>query len=393
MIHTHFDLTFTASSPAALDKFQKIVSVYLSARAAMPDQLDQYLEAEPEMPIARCLKAYNLKLAAHPKFNDLIEENVAKAQQLYDIANERERQHIDALLAWSQGNTPDALNRFEDILSTYPPDTIALRMAHYLHFYNGIGADMAASTARCLEAYPEAHPHRSFVLGMHAFGLEEAGQLTEAKHLAAQGVEVQPNDLWSIHAYAHALYSERAHQEGIQWLERHNEALNGANNFRFHLVWHRALHELHLGNSQACLSIYDKELASSTGDDFYLDMCNNVSLLWRLEHAGIDVGERWQDLARVAEIHTDDRELLFASLHYLLALNCAEAPTTSEKTRAISAWAEQSDFGGNLCRAIGVPLSNLITARHVPEHFTATDIIPIGGSRAQRELFELMLAS
>src|SRR3546814_2059371 len=52
----------------------------------------------------------------------------------------------------------------------------------------------------------------------------------------------------------------------------------------------------------------------------YLDVCNAASMLWRLEMYGVDIGNRWKDLTEVSLRHVDDHDLVFVSLHYLMAL-------------------------------------------------------------------------
>jgi hypothetical protein len=40
------------------------------------------------------------------------------------------------------------------------------------------------------------------------------------------------------------------------------------------------------------LDLYDLHIRADETDD-YLDMANAISLLWRLDEGGVEVGERW----------------------------------------------------------------------------------------------------
>jgi hypothetical protein len=49
----------------------------------------------------------------------------------------------------------------------------------------------------------------------------------------------------------------------------------------------------------------------------------HVALLWRLEQAGGDVADRWEEPADQAQGHLDDHLLVFGDVHYLMALTPA----------------------------------------------------------------------
>ena len=284
-----------------------------------------------------------------------------------------------------------ALGIFEHIVSDYPEDIIALRMAHYLHFYNGRGDDMHASTGRAIGYWSESHPHYGFLCGMHAFGLEEDRKFECAEHYGRLGVDYHQADLWSIHAVDHVMYSQGRHEEGLTWLNKNRQSSIQANNFRFHLNWHEGIHQIELGNFDAALGMYDEHLAASINDDFYLDMCNNVALLWRLEISGVNVGKRWNELAEVAYPHQNDCELLFATAHYQLAVQRVMPDTAMSAYQSLQKWGTQDGHGAHMCRELGLDLAAHIL--ELPNVARKSEITPsaleqIGGSRAQRELFE-----
>ncbi len=83
------------------------------------------------------------------------------------------------------------------------------------------------------------------------------------------------------------------------------------------------------------LRLYDEEIRAEPTDD-YRDIANGASLLARLELAGIPVGSRWEELAAKAEARIEDRRLVFADLHYLLALIGAAARTAPGRWRTTS---------------------------------------------------------
>ncbi|MEQ9452186.1 MAG: hypothetical protein RJQ07_11435 [Pseudomonadales bacterium] len=390
MQFSDFELEFTASSAAHVSALQSAVAAYLAASADLPAQLDELLSDDPDMPLALCFQGYLLKLAAHPGLQPTITEIVQRAARSAAHANRREQQHIHALQAWDSGDVNTALACLEAITDEYPQDMIALRLAHYMHFYNGSGAAMAASTGKVLDQWPVAHPHYSFLLGMHAFGLEEQADYRGAAHYAQAALAINRHDLWSIHAMAHVYYMQHQHDQGLQWLADQADVMPGTNNFRHHLSWHQALHHLACEDYAAVLAVYDSALAASTGDDFYLDMCNNAAILWRLEAARVDVGDRWQPLAELASQHVADRELVFASLHYLLPLIRTASPAARAFMQGLNEWADDETHQAQVVRAVGLPVAERLLATQQHEFPPAESLHRLGGSKAQRELFALV---
>ena len=99
------------------------------------------------------------------------------------------------------------------------------------------------------------------------------------------------------------------------------------NNFRYHVWWHKALLHMDKGEFDVALGLYDARIRADKTDD-YRDISNATSLLMRLELEGVDVGPRWHELADLAEARTDDGCLVFADLHYMLALTGARESRT-----------------------------------------------------------------
>ena len=67
------------------------------------------------------------------------------------------------------------------------------------------------------------------------------------------------------------------------------------------------------------LAVYDREVRAESTDE-YLDIANAASVLWRLEQANVDVGQRWLELAERASTHMQDHLFVFADLHYMMAI-------------------------------------------------------------------------
>ena len=163
------------------------------------------------------------------------------------------------------------------------------------------------------------HPHLGYLLGCLAFALEETGAYREAERLGERALERSPRDAWGLYAILHAHEMTGRPKQGAEFLDAHVGSFAHCNNFGYHLFWHQALFRIELGDLDGALRLYDDRVRCGKTDDFR-DIANAVSLLARLELAGVDVGCRWDELGDLAGRRIEDRSLVFASLHYALAL-------------------------------------------------------------------------
>jgi hypothetical protein len=135
--------------------------------------------------------------------------------------------------------------------------------------------------------------------------------------------------------------------------------------------------------------------------DDLLDISNAVSLLWRLEQAGVDVGARWEELGDRSQVHLDDHLLVFGDLHYLTALAAAGRRDGALRLlESLSHYAVSSHESEALvAKEPGLAMARAVIAARRGDHAEVMrelavvrgKIWRIGGSHAQRDLFEEML--
>jgi hypothetical protein len=183
---------------------------------------------------------------------------------------------------------------------------------------------------------------------------------------------------------------------GLAWLARRRRGFTRLNNFFRHLAWHEALFRLARGEFDAVLALYDGELRAERTDD-YRDVANAASLLWRLERRGIRAGDRWEELADIAERRVQDSALVFASLHYLLSLKGAgREPVIAEMLARMRRGAgAKDDTQSRILSEVGLPLAEIVAApERIGDEAAAIGVrlARIGGSGAQRQVFHMVLA-
>tara|TARA_R110002111_G_scaffold64436_4_gene106112 strand:+ start:114 stop:1298 length:1185 start_codon:yes stop_codon:yes gene_type:complete len=384
------------SSSDSAHTFEQILTLYLSSKNNVMSELETLIDNDPEMPMAHLLRCYLLKMASDPRLSRETNTALHNANKL--PLNDREQLHSAALTAWLAGNTASAIRILEQLLQQFPLDTLALKVAHHLHFYSGNANNMSDSVARVLDHYPLDHPFYGYVLGMHSFGLEESGQYRAAETFGRRAVDLNPDDQWAAHAVAHVMQMQSRFADGVEWTNQVLPTWRDSNNFIFHVHWHQALFYLGQNNLEAALEVYDQTLVAPLQDDFYLDVCNAASLLWKLEILGSDVGDRWLALQDYADRALDD-ELIFCTLHYLMVpAKLGDQKHVRAALDQLQVWKQQSSTQSKIIEEVGEPLALAICdlgAGRFTQALTqlssvAPDIHRIGGSHAQRHLFDDM---
>ena len=304
----------------------------------------------------------------------------------------RERSFIGAVQAWIDGDVLRSVFVLEQHVRDYPRDLVALKLAHYHLFNLGDSPGMLRLALACLpEAADVAYLH-----GMLAFGWEQCHLLEPAEASARRAIAMERTEPWAHHALAHVMLTQGRLHEGHQFLREVSGSWVGLNSFMVtHNWWHQALFALELGRHDEVLSVYDRQVWG-VAKDYSQDEVNAVSLLARLELAGVDVGDRWQDLADHLVQHVADQVLPFLDMQYLYGLARAGRPQADQLLRNIEAHAAQVAPGlQHAWQRVCVPASRGLLAHARGEWQRAVDEIgqalprlaDIGGSHAQRDLF------
>jgi tetratricopeptide (TPR) repeat protein len=236
--------------------------------------------------MGHCLQGYFCLLASTVTMLAAAWQSLSAAEGHVQELTARERTHIAALRAWYTGDVVTACRLWDDILLTAPTDILALRLHHFVTFWMGHPYALRDGVARVFSAWDEQTPGYSYVLGMYAFGLEEAGSYAAAEAYGKQAVRLNPADLWAMHAVAHVLEMQGRLHEGIVWMDYAPHAWAERNAMKSHLWWHLALFSLELGDYDRVLAIYDEAICQEK-PAFYIEIQNAASLLLRLEFQGV----------------------------------------------------------------------------------------------------------
>lgn len=396
-------LTVTATALDTVELLDAAVAAYLGMRRDVSDRAEALVRADPDCPLGHCLSGY---LSMHAgKRSTLADAQKALARAKAASGGRyasRESLHVGALEAWLTGDLVGALDRWEQVLREHPTDILAVRLAQFITSYLGRSQGIRDSVERVLPAWAPGMPGYGFLLGCQAYGLEEAGEYGRAERVGRAAVDENPEDLWANHAVAHVMEMQGRPREGIAWVHNSRQQWQRCGNFVRHLWWHCCLYHLMLLECDRVLELYDQEVRAESTDE-YLDIANSAALLWRLEQLGVSVGERWEELARRAQSHIEDHLFVFADLHYMLA---AAGGSSQEIVSAFldscAQYAKTGPHTGTEARVmqqVGLAIAEAIVAHRNGHYSRAADLLlpvkdsicRVGGSHAQRDLFEHML--
>ena len=358
--------------------------------------LDAAAAADPAWAWPHLMRAGFLLSLTEPSVAPDIAAALARAQPLMDGASERERAHLDALARCAHGGWHDACVAWGRLLDAHPRDLAALQWAHLFDFLRGDAAQLRGRPQRVLAAWPRDDALRPYVLGMHAFGLEECHAYVEAEAVGREAVAGAAKVPWATHAVTHVMEMQGRTGDGIAWLESRCGDWSDGNGFAGHHWWHLALFHLERLDVPAALAVNDAHL-SSAHNALTLQRLDGAALLWRLRLLDVDTGGRWHDIATGWDFSVSSAgHSAFNDVHTLLVLLGQER--WDEATRWLAAaeraGAASTTSNGAMAREIGVPLMRgLLAFERGAAAEAVRRIAPLrerahgfGGSHAQRDL-------
>ncbi len=336
-------------------------------------------------------------------------QGVVNARPFVDVAlrnsqraSEREQRFVAAVAAWAAGDIGLAISLHEEQARVFPRDLVSIKLGQYHLFNRG---DSPGMLRLALAALPHA-ADVPYLHGMAAFAWEQCHWMAPAEAAARKALALCQKEPWAQHALAHVMLTQGRLAEGLQFMQQASPGWTGLNSFMVtHNWWHLALFALELGHHDEVLRLYDEQVWG-VEKNYSQDQIGAVSLLARLELAGVDVGERWQDLAAYLRHRTDDHVLPFLDLQYLYGLARAGRPEADAMARSIEVYCAgaspaRSDGAGQRAaseawRRVCLPASRGLLAHARGQHTRAVDelgtalprMLELGGSHAQRDLFE-----
>ena len=400
-------LAVSTDSADAVALFDRAVEHYLKYHLDTMTLVNDALHADPEFTLGHCLKGYLLLAGANPAHRAAIAGCVDAARAGAANATPREKRHVAALVAWQRGALGEAFAIWNDLLDDDPIDLLAVRSSDTTHFRHGHTQAVLEQADRLAPFWSADLPGYECFQSVWAFAHEEAGDTSGAEHAIDGAYTRDPTNFFAHHVKAHILEMENRPREGNSWLAAQTGYWPIGNNLVHHLWWHRALMQLELGAHDAVLASYDTNIRNLDSPltkavpDQFNDLQNATALLWRLEQLGMDVGNRWDELADKAEARVGDTAYPLLPPHLMLAL--AATGRDAAAARFLAALQEQaadaSQWDATSIGEVVAPVCEAALAHRRGQHARVVELLEprqesiraLGGSAAQRDLFRQIL--
>jgi tetratricopeptide (TPR) repeat protein len=383
------------ASPVALAGINDFVSGFL-AYEKKAENIVAAADADPECVLANTYAGFASMFLESPEAAGLAGLYLRRAEAASALANPREKLLLEQLRLWIAGDVPGVQRLGEEIVAAHPRDLASVKLHQYFSFNRGD----AESMLRIAEAAAVANGANAYLHGMLAFGHEQMHQLAEAERAARRALELQRKEPWAQHALAHVMLSGGRVREGERFMAEASETWVDLNSFMYtHNWWHKALFSISLGDEAAVLDAFDRHVWGIE-PTYSQDQVGAVSLLARMEIAGIDVGDRWASVADYLKARARDTVQPFLTIQYLYGLARAGRAEADELMRAVEERAhDDRSFDRRVWSEVALPACRGVLAHARGRHEEATRFLDpvaprireIGGSHAQRDLFGQIL--
>jgi tetratricopeptide (TPR) repeat protein len=386
-------------NPRSLDRYEIAQSLLHGYYGDPVGAIDEVLAEDPAFVMGHVMRAGMMITASDQCVEPMLRDSVKAAESLHGVANERERRHTAAARAWLDGDLAASLRHYADILVDYPRDTLALQVGHIGDFLLGRSAMLRDRVAGILPAWDNHMPDFGYVLGMYAFGLEETNLYDEAEAQGRRALDMNPRDPWAVHAVAHVMEMQGRIEEGIAWLTSRREDWAHDNMLAVHNWWHLALFHLDRDELSEVLTLYDQRLREESAGQA-LDLIDASAMLWRLTLRGLDVSQRWRDLAAVWQARGGAGYYAFNDVHALMAyLGAGDGAAAQALMEAMEAAARGTGTNAMMTRDVGLPVGQALVAFVREDYGRTVELLRdlrliahrFGGSHAQRDVLALTL--
>ena len=401
------NLPLSTDSAEAVTQFDRAVEHFLKFHADTMALAGGALAVDPDFVMGHCLRAYLLLIAANPANRAQIDATLARARAGAATITTRERMHLAAAEAWHSGSLDDSFSVWRQILDADPTDLLAFRICDTIWFRHGQTQPILEQADRVTPRWSADLPGYDCARTIWAFAHEEVGDTKGAEKAVDAALERDATNYFAHHVKAHVVDTDCRAREGSDWLGAQVVNWSLGNNLIHHLWWHRALLRLDLGEVDAVMASYDQDIRNfddpmtKATPDHYVDLQNAAALLWRLEQHGLDVGDRWQELADKAEARIGEVGHLLMVPHLMLALVATGRDAAAARFVAAlrELAADPTLWTATAIADVVIPVCEAAQAHRRGDHARVVDLLAprqaqirlLGGSNAQRDMFFQML--
>ena len=389
-----FDLALTTASAEAAAHYVEALDLLLEQSFGSEAGFEDAIAADEGFALPHASLAY-LRMGIADG-SDRVAAN--RARELSRNATARERDHVEAIWLFIHGHGTRARTAMHAHLDRYPRDVMILRAVNRLYTLGCSGAgvkDFPSVYFPLLKSLAPSYGDDWAFLSHYAFGHHEVGLFDEALALAERSLAQRPTSGHAAHSIAHAHFEQGNARPGSDFLGGWLQSYDRRSPFNVHLSWHQALFELALGRYDEAVELYREAIYPTVEQRDPGTLADSASLMWRMRLYGraepaLDTGL----IREQAGVAVDTSGPAFRDAHAALAF-AATGDTASSK-RMRQRLHRQAEAGEALHRDMTLPLVDGITNFAAGDYAAAIaclepvmpQLVRIGGSHAQREVFE-----
>jgi len=394
MNRDRYDLPLSTGSDRAAAFYRDGIDCILSAWHGAEDAFDRAILEDSDFALAHIARARVHQLNAE---GAEARAKAARARQLSAAASPRERGHIEIMAAAIEGQPKAALAGAERHLDEFPRDALVLSLllgAFGLYAFSGRADHDAARLAIC-ERNAAHYGADWWFLTYLGWSHTEAGNAGIGRALTEQAMSLRPANGNGAHGLSHALFEQGDAATARAFLSAWLPAHDGASYLHGHLSWHIALTAIEAGDLDGALAIYQQHIKPAGRRYPPLNVFTDIaSLLWRLSLAGkTGLEPYWQEVAAFGDQYFPRAGVHFADVHHALVAAATGNKVLQTRLAELEALDADGRFAPgpsaiNLCRGIrAFAEGDNDHAIRVLES-EMSEVVRIGGSHAQRELWE-----
>lgn len=371
------------------------VDALLSGNLGAEEALDRALAADPEFALAHAARARALQMRGAA-----IEArgSAARASDLVRTATRRERGHVEAVNLALGPDLARALAAAREHVREFPRDALVLSLATGVYSLTGFSGrrDRNELLLGILDEAAPAYGDDWWFLNVHAFACTEAGDRARGRRLVERSLSLHPRNAHAAHALAHVYYEEGDSARGAAFVAGWLPDYERAAQMHCHLSWHLALFELALGRADRAAAIYEDSIRPGAALSAALGtLVDSAAFLWRCGLWSVGpVPLPWGEVRDFAKRAFPKPSVAFADEHVVMALaavgehdgaaaRITELRLMEREGRQPAGHVAADVAEGMAAFARGDWQRTIALIEPVFE-----EIVRVGGSRAQRDVFE-----
>ena len=284
-------------------------------------EAQQILDAAQHHPSNLLIQIYAAAFylyAQEPELDKQAKIHLSQAEKVLKSANPREQIIYEAVLNWHQRNYTKAIRLFEQVVAHFPRDTLALKMLEWLFYCTGQSFQASNFLRICNQSAP-VNQDESHFLATHSFALELNGHYSQARDMAEAAIAMNLITPWAHHTLAHIALLDHDIAGGIKRLKSLQSTWEqNLSLIKGHNTWHLALLHLAQCEENEIIKLYPHIFG--TIPDNVLEQIDALSLLWRMDMAGLAQDKLLHSVLEHIGTHPFEYYTGFHSAHFIYAL-------------------------------------------------------------------------